>query len=207
MTELPPCRHYSGIPPSHCLAGRNAPHDCAAGAQPTTRTLPRRSAWTRTSGPAARHGVELFRGEANKMAIRYKTTTMGGKPILSHRKVWIMAFGEIPAGYHVHHINEDKFDNRPENPAILKAEDHCALHGTGKPPPNKGTKYGQTDAYKRSHSARLRNHEEECRRTYELWKSGITQSCVAEICGISRRQVCDRLRSYRNLTFQEPGHA
>ena len=31
MTELPPCRHYSGIPPSHCLVGRNAPQDCAAG--------------------------------------------------------------------------------------------------------------------------------------------------------------------------------
>jgi hypothetical protein len=28
---LAPCRHYSGLPPSHCLIGRNAPQDCAAG--------------------------------------------------------------------------------------------------------------------------------------------------------------------------------
>lgn len=35
--------------------------------------------------------------------------------VLEHRKVWYDAHGEIPAGWHVHHENEDKTDNRLGN--------------------------------------------------------------------------------------------
>ncbi|AFL75389.1 HNH endonuclease signature motif containing protein [Thiocystis violascens] len=131
------------------------------------------------------------------MAARYKTTTLGGKPILSHRKVWIQFRGEIPVGYHVHHKNGDPFDNRIENLELLSAADHAARHTRGREPWNKGNRYGLTDAYRRSTISRMANHRKICERTYDLWKSGYTQTRVAEIMGISRRQVCDRLRSYR----------
>lgn len=49
MTDSPPCRHYSGLPPSHCLAGRHAPHDCAAiSLDPAERI--RCEIWTRVMG-------------------------------------------------------------------------------------------------------------------------------------------------------------
>lgn len=32
MAEFPPCRHFASRPPSRCLAGRRAPHDCVCAA-------------------------------------------------------------------------------------------------------------------------------------------------------------------------------
>lgn len=46
-----------------------------------------------------------------------------------HRYVYRHYVGEIPAGYHVHHINEDKNDNEPENLMAMSCNDHEKLHG------------------------------------------------------------------------------
>jgi len=132
------------------------------------------------------------------MSIRYKTTTLNGKPILSHRKVWIQEYGKIPDGFHVHHKNDDRFDNKLENLELISASDHCRLHSLGRPAWNKGIKYGETDGYKKSMAVRKENRARVCAETFALWQqSGLTQTSVAEQLGISRRQVCDRLRSHR----------
>ena len=131
------------------------------------------------------------------MAARYKTTTLNGKPILSHRKVWILNYGPIPKGHHIHHKNGDRFNNRIENLGIMSAAEHCAHHSRGRRPWNKGLKYGETEAYKKGNRRRNENYAKVCEKTYSLWKSGLTQAEVARVCGISRRHVCDRLRSHR----------
>lgn len=46
-----------------------------------------------------------------------------------HRDVWEAHFGPIPPGYHVHHINEKKTDNRIENLQCMDGEDHLRMHG------------------------------------------------------------------------------
>lgn len=61
MDDLPPCRHFAAFPPSRCLVGRRAPHDCgpgcpgysedlaaAIGLAPEERT--RCEVWTRVMG-------------------------------------------------------------------------------------------------------------------------------------------------------------
>jgi hypothetical protein len=53
--------------------------------------------------------------------------------IFEHRKVWEDAHGPIPKGYIVHHINEDKQDNRLENLQLMRRADHNTLHHAGKP--------------------------------------------------------------------------
>ena len=51
-----------------------------------------------------------------------------GKKGHEHRYVWEAAHGPIPPGYHIHHINGDKRDNRLENLTCLSASEHAKLH-------------------------------------------------------------------------------
>lgn len=47
---------------------------------------------------------------------------------LEHRVVAWDTFGPFPLDHHVHHINHDKLDNRPENLVVLTADRHSAEH-------------------------------------------------------------------------------
>ena len=45
-----------------------------------------------------------------------------------HRIVWEQANGPIPKGWHVHHLNGIKDDNRLENLVVLSPKDHHTQH-------------------------------------------------------------------------------
>lgn len=45
-----------------------------------------------------------------------------------HDLVWEEAYGPIPAGHHIHHINGDKRDNRLSNLSLLDPTTHRRLH-------------------------------------------------------------------------------
>ena len=47
--------------------------------------------------------------------------------MLMHRFVWESVNGSIPKGYDIHHINEDKTDNRIENLECLPKGIHTSL--------------------------------------------------------------------------------
>lgn len=73
----------------------------------------------------------------------YPATVISGYVILTlpdgtfypaHLFVWEKAYGEIPLGYHVHHINGRSYDNRVINLQLMSAEDHISLHMSGRPP-------------------------------------------------------------------------
>lgn len=51
-----------------------------------------------------------------------------------HHWVWEQHYGDIPTGYHIHHINGNRLDNRIENLQLMLARDHLLLHSKGKPP-------------------------------------------------------------------------
>ena len=51
---------------------------------------------------------------------------------LEHRKVLYDAGVELPAYAHVHHVNEDKADNRLENLEVKSARDHVVDHATAR---------------------------------------------------------------------------
>lgn len=48
--------------------------------------------------------------------------------IRAHQWVWKNSHGEIPKGYHIHHVNENKSDNRIENLELIKAARHVRFH-------------------------------------------------------------------------------
>jgi len=45
-----------------------------------------------------------------------------------HRQIYIDANGEIPTGYHVHHKDFDKHNNRIENLVLLSPSEHAKIH-------------------------------------------------------------------------------
>lgn len=51
-----------------------------------------------------------------------------GKLRFEHDVVWEKANGSIPKGFHVHHKNEDKLDNKLENLELLDPLTHKRLH-------------------------------------------------------------------------------
>lgn len=60
-----------------------------------------------------------------------KSKNKGGhyfKIILLHRAIWTYYYGEIPAGYDVHHIDGDKDNNDISNLTIMTKSDHLRLH-------------------------------------------------------------------------------
>src|SRR5688572_9281566 len=59
----------------------------------------------------------------------YLRGNFNGRLRLAHDAVWEQHNGPIPAGYQVHHKNEDKQDNRIENLELLDPTTHKRLHG------------------------------------------------------------------------------
>ena len=52
---------------------------------------------------------------------------------MTYRKTWHKAFGEIPKGYVVHHINGNRQDNRLENLSLMtKQENHMKFDCAGR---------------------------------------------------------------------------
>ena len=57
-----------------------------------------------------------------------RITTPTGRQ-LQHRVVWTEVNGAIPDGYHIHHLNHVRDDNRLENLCLISHSDHSRLHG------------------------------------------------------------------------------
>jgi hypothetical protein len=49
-----------------------------------------------------------------------------------HRLIFEKAYGPIPDGYDIHHINEVKTENNLENLELMEHGVHISLHNSGK---------------------------------------------------------------------------
>lgn len=76
--------------------------------------------------------METKYGHAYKRADGYYQITSGanqGK--LLHRLVYEDHYGTIPTGFHIHHLDNDKNNNAPENLILLSKSHHHSLHMKG----------------------------------------------------------------------------
>lgn len=58
----------------------------------------------------------------------YYQASGGPGPVRLHRAIWEDQHGPIPDGYHIHHTNNNRDDNRLENLECMSAKDHFAHH-------------------------------------------------------------------------------
>lgn len=59
--------------------------------------------------------------------MHYKLIRINGKQILEHRYIWEQAFGPIPKGYDIHHIDGIKDHNVLENLQLVTRLEHRRL--------------------------------------------------------------------------------
>jgi hypothetical protein len=57
-----------------------------------------------------------------------------------HRIIWMLAYGDIPKGYEIHHLDENKRNNDIDNLLLVDRSAHTTLHMTGKKWPERATK-------------------------------------------------------------------
>lgn len=73
--------------------------------------------------------IGAHRRNPNKKNIYAQPWKRGfGKAELEHRTIYEAAFGPIPEGYVIHHINHDPTDNRIENLQMMIERDHLRTH-------------------------------------------------------------------------------
>lgn len=82
----------------------------------------------RHGDPTAGRKEPAPRGSGHLDVTGYRYLLVDGKRVAEHRVVWERHHGPIPPGFHVHHRNHVRDDNRIENLELLPAPDHGRLH-------------------------------------------------------------------------------
>lgn len=101
-----------------------------------------------------------------------------------HRDVWIYHNGDIPQGYHIHHIDQDRAHNSIENLQLVLGSDHLRKHMSS-PERIKKSK----ENIKSAKEAARKWHGSEAGIAFhsdlgkENWKKRSTQTYVCDFCG------------------------
>ena len=116
-----------------------------------------------------------------------------------HQLVWKHYYGAIPKGFHVHHKNENVWDNRIENLELISANKHLSHHAKkrfeniefkqsfiakGIEEAKKWHKSNEGREWHKQHGKDMwkdRNYEEKiceiCNETYKTRHKGVTKFC------------------------------
>lgn len=67
----------------------------------------------------------------------YLYVNVGGKSLVQHRYIWEQAYGKIPKGFQIHHIDGNPKNNGLSNLLCISFEEHKKLHKAREVPRNK----------------------------------------------------------------------
>lgn len=68
-------------------------------------------------------GVARFSNVSHRYSIKYH-----GRWMPLHKAIYLEAYGEIPNGYQIHHLDNNKFNNRANNLVALTVGEHEKIH-------------------------------------------------------------------------------
>jgi len=105
---------------------------------------------------------------------RYKRKEKNGINMQHSRYVWEQHNGPIPNGYLIHHINENKKDDRLENLKMMTSKEHNRLHHAGHTPWNKGKICPKISKSKIGHKV----SKEQIKKTKGTWKNKYLESML-----------------------------
>jgi hypothetical protein len=130
-----------------------------------------------------------YRNGGGYIRLRWKVGTNRYVEEYEHR---IIA-GRPPQWMHVHHVNGDKSDNRPENLLVMTPTDHQHLHDQIKR--TQDLRYGNRRALRAEawKSERQDRREEQLREIKELYASGLSTIEVGERVGLDNSTVFRKL--------------
>lgn len=122
--------------------------------------------------------VQKFNGESYYFCGTYFQRK--GKRL--HRAVWEYHNGEIPEGYHVHHVDENRKNNDISNLALIDGKKHCSLHGTEKADISRNNVKIARQASREWHGSENGRswHSEHAKKN---WKKAPIRSYVCDFCG------------------------
>ena len=119
-----------------------------------------------------------------------------------HARAWclILNIPEIPKGYVVHHLDENKRNNDINNLSLMSITAHNRIHSHEAW--NKGITAETSDVWKnaviKQRQGREENYLEKAKESYEIYNTGMTQLEVAMEQGVSRATISLRIKKYTN---------
>lgn len=130
----------------------------------------------------------------------YPTVSIHDKKLWVHRLLfsyWMQA--EIPKGYHVHHINEDRLNATRENLTLIFGQTHLKMHNKFKTLTEEHkAKIGEAGKRRKHPSGYFARNDVTAEMVYDLIKSGDSISLVMKKLGIGRDSIKRRYDHYIN---------
>lgn len=140
----------------------------------------------------------LLKNKSSRYFLLTKTKKGKTKNFPLHRIIFETFVGEIPDGYIIHHIDENKKNNAVSNLLMVTAEEHVKIHFTGKPSWNKGLKTPK-ESHKKQWETRRKKYptDERNKNIFNDKEKGLTLkelSAKYKLCARQILTICKSLK-------------